>query len=134
MMKRMLLLVSVVMMVLSVTAGAAVALPTQATNYWSTDATCEELGDIVIEVTNRGQFGAAKLQGTSTTLIPRWFTFSATLEGETDPVFTEGHGKRPTDVDDVCHYSWLETIEDDPDFADGTYRLEAAVGVNLVGR
>jgi hypothetical protein len=134
-MKRMLLLVSVVMMVLSVTAGAAVALPTQATNYWTTEATCDELGEIVIEVTNRGSFGAAKVQGTGTTLIPRWFTFSATDTATDEVVFTESHTKKPAEVDDVCSYWWIEVVpEGDPYVPAGTYLLEAEVGVKIAGR
>jgi hypothetical protein len=137
-MKKMLLLVSVVMMVLSVTAGAAVALPTQATNYWTTEATCDGLGDIVIEVVNLGSWGAAQFQvdgGETMTAIPRWFTFSATDMSTNQVVFTESHTKKPAQIDDVCRYSWIEVVpEGDPYVPAGTYLLEAEVGIKIAGR
>jgi hypothetical protein len=38
------------------------------------DLACDGLGDITIEVVNRGHWGAAKVQGTNTTLIPDLLT------------------------------------------------------------
>jgi len=130
-MRRLILLVCAAALALSMSAGTALAAPTDATNYWAIDATCDVLGEITIEVVNLGNWGAAKVQGTQTTLIPRWFTFDVIFQG--DIVFSEGHAKTST-VDDVCRYSWTEVIpEDDPPFEAGTYLFEAEVGVKVVG-
>lgn len=132
-MRRMAILLSATAIALSISVGAAVAAPTQARNYWAIDATCDELGEVTIEVTNLGNWGAAKIQGTQITLIPRWFTFDVTYQDQV--VFSESHEKRPTGVDDICEYSWTEEVpEGDPFLEQGTYLLEAKVAVKVVGR
>ncbi|HSJ28094.1 MAG TPA: hypothetical protein VLB67_07760 [Acidimicrobiia bacterium] len=126
-------LFSVAAMAMSMSVGVAAAAPTQAQNYWVIDASCGELGDITIEVTNLGNWGAAKIQGTQLTGIPRWFTFDVSYQGTV--VFSERHEKRPADVDDICAYSWTEEVpEGDPFLEAGTYLLEGKVGVKIVGR
>lgn len=132
-MRRMMVLLSAAAIAMSISVGAASAAPTQAQNYWAIDATCDELGEITIEVTNLGNWGAAKIQGTQLTAIPRWFTFDVTYQGQV--VFSESHEKRPADIDDICRYSWTEEVpEGDPFLDPGTYLLEAEVGVKIVGR
>jgi hypothetical protein len=131
-MRRMMVMLSAAAMAMSMSIGAAAA-PTQAQNYWSIEATCDKLGAITIEVTSLGNWGAAKVQGTHLTLIPRWFTFDVTYQDTV--VFSESHEKRPAGVDDICAYSWTEEIpEGDPFLEAGTYLLEAKVGVKVVGR
>jgi hypothetical protein len=50
-------------------------------------------------------------------------------------VLVERHEKRPAAVDDICRYSFVDVLEaDDPPFEAGTYLVEAAVGVKVVGR
>lgn len=132
-MRRMMVLLMAAAMAMSTSLGAAAKSPTQAQNYWAIDATCDVLGDITIEVTNLGNWGAAKIQGTKLTGIPRWFTFDVSYQGTV--VFSESHEKRPADVDDICRYSWTEEVpEGDPFFEAGTYLLEGTVGVKIVGR
>lgn len=134
-MRRMMVLASAAAIAMSMSVGAAAA-PSQAQNYWAIDATCDELGDITIEVTNLGNWGAAKIQkiqGTQLTGIPRWFTFDVTYQDNL--VFSESHDKRPADVDDICAYSWTEEVpEGDPLLEAGIYLLEGKVGVKVVGR
>jgi hypothetical protein len=133
-MRRMMVLLMAAAMAMSMTLGAAAA-PTQAQNYWAIDATCDELGEVTIEVTNLGNWGVGKIQGTHLTGIPRWFTFDVTYVATGELVFSEIHEKRPSDVDDICRYSWTEEIpEGDPFLEAGTYLLEGAVGVKVVGR
>jgi hypothetical protein len=128
----MMVLLSAAAIAMSISVGAAAAAPTQAQNYWAIDATCDELGDITIELTNLGNWGTAKIQA-QLTAIPRWFTFDVTYQDQV--VFSEGHAKRPADVDDICAYSWTEEIpEGDPFLEAGTYLFEAKVGVKVVGR
>jgi hypothetical protein len=122
-MKKIMLMVCTAAVALSLSAGAAAAAPTQATNYWAIDATCDGLGAVVIEVVNRGNWGAGKFQGTQLTGIPRWFTSTVTHE-EFGVVFADGNAKRPADVDDICRYS----------FVDGPYLIAVEVGVKVVGR
>jgi hypothetical protein len=132
-MRRMMVLLSAAALAMSMSIGTAAAAPAQAQNYWATDATCNELGNITIEVTNLGNWGAAKIQGMQLTLIPRWFTFEVTYQNQV--VFSESHEKRPASVDDVCEYSWTEEVpEGDPFLEAGTYLLKGTVGVKVVGR
>lgn len=132
-MRRMMVLLMAAAMAMSMSLGAAAKSPTQAQNYWAIDATCDDLGEITIEVTNLGNWGAAKIQGTHLTGIARWFSFEVTFPDST--VFSERHEKRPADVDDICRYSWTEVIpEGDPFLAAGSYLFEGAVGVKIVGR
>lgn len=132
-MRRTMVLLSATALAMSMSLGVASAAPTQAQNYWAIDASCDVLGDVTIEVTNLGNFGAAKIQGTHLTLIPRWFTFDVTFPDST--VFSERHEKRPAAVDDVCAYSWTEEVpEGDPFLDAGTYLFEGEVGVKVVGR
>lgn len=132
-MKRTMVLLSATALAMSMSLGVASAAPTQAQNYWAIDASCDVLGDVTIEVTNLGNFGAAKIQGTKLTGIPRWFTFDVSYQGQV--VFSERHEKRPADIDDICRYSWTEEVpEGDPFLEAGTYLLEGAVGVKIVGR
>lgn len=132
-MRRMMVMFSAAAVAMSMSIGVAAAAPTQAQNYWAVDATCDELGEITIEVTNLGNWGAAKIQGTHLTGVARWFTFDVSYEGTV--VFSERHEKRPADVDDICAYSWTEEIpEGDPTLEAGTYLFEGRVGVKIVGR
>ncbi len=132
-MRRMTVLLMAAAMAMSMGVGVAAAAPTQAQNYWTIDATCDVLGAVTIEVTNMGNFGAAKIQGTKLTGIPRWFTFDVSYQGQV--VFSESHEKRPADVDDTCRYSWTEEVPaGDPFLEAGTYLLEGTVGVKVVGR
>lgn len=121
-MKRLILVVSAAALALAMTAGAATAAPTDATNYWEIDATCDGLGDVALEVVNRGRWGAGKIQGTKLTGIPRWFAATVTI-GDT-VVFEEGNAKQPTDADDICRYS----------FVDGPALIDVEVGMKVVGR
>jgi hypothetical protein len=122
-MRRLMVVVWAAAMALFVSAGVAAAAPTEAKNYWAVDATCDGLGDVVIEVVNLGSWGAGKFQGTQLTGIPRWFGSTVTHE-EFGVVFSDRHAKRPVDVDDVCRY-W---------FVDGPYLIEVEIGVKVVGR
>lgn len=132
-MRRTMVLLSATALAMSMSLGVAYAAPTQAQNYWAIDASCDVLGDVTIEVTNLGNLGAAKIQGTKLTGIPRWFTFDVSYRGQV--VFSERHEKRPADVDDICRYSWTEEVpEGDPFLEAGTYLLEGTVGVKVVGR
>jgi hypothetical protein len=133
MMRKMMVLLMAAAMAMSLSLGAAAKAPTQAQNYWAIDATCDVLGEITVEVTNLGNWGAAKIQGTQLTAIPRWFSFDVTYQDQV--VFSESHEKRPADVNDICAYSWTEEIpEGDPFLEAGTYLFEAEVGVKIVGR
>jgi hypothetical protein len=136
-MKRTLLVACVTALALSLTAGSATAaLPSQAKHYWEIDAECDTIGVITLQVVNIG-WGAAEAKDTNLTLIPRWFEFKAThLDAEDGPevIVDDVVTKRPA-TNDVCRYSWVTAIEDDPyGFPDGTYLLEGAVGVKIVGR
>jgi hypothetical protein len=122
-MKRLTLVVWAAVLALLLSAGTAAAAPTEAKNYWAVDATCDGLGDVVIEVVNLGRWGAGKFQGTQLTGIPRWFGSTVTHE-EFGVVFADVNAKRSVDVDDVCRYS----------FVDGPYLIEVEVGVKVVGR
>jgi hypothetical protein len=94
---------------------------------------CDGLGEVVVEVVKRGNWGTAKVQGSQITLIPRWFAFTVTESGTV--LFTESHAKRPADIDTVCRYAFDVVVpEDDPDFPAGTYRFDAEVGAKVRGR
>jgi hypothetical protein len=138
-MKRIILLVCTAALALSVTTGPAAAAPTQAKNYQTYDLACDGLGNITIEVVNRGHWGAAKVQGTQLTLIQSWATLTVTPEGSDTVVYEEAHAKGNDDIDDICRRSWTqEVVEGDPDappgFPAGTYLLQAETGVKHVGR
>lgn len=122
-MKRLWAAPMALMLVVLLSAGVAAAAPTEAKNYWAVDATCDGLGDVVIEVVNRGSWGAGKFQGTQLTGVPRWFGSTVTHE-EFGVVFADVNAKRSVDVDDVCRYS----------FVDGPYLIEVEIGVKVVGR
>jgi hypothetical protein len=115
---------------------AIAALPSQATHYWETEAECDTIGSITLQVVNVG-WGAAKVKDTKLTLLPRLFEFKAThLDAEDGPeVIVDDSVSKRQAADDVCRYSWEMKIKDDPyGFPDGTYLLEGAVGVKVVGR
>jgi hypothetical protein len=136
-MRRILILTCSAAMVLAMLAGPVAAAPTQARNYEAIPAVCDGLGPVVIEVVNLGNWGSGKVQGTKTTLIPRSFTFMVTdITDPNDPVVVdEGEErKRANDATDVCHIEFIEEVEDDPFIPDGTYLIEVAVGVKVVGR
>jgi hypothetical protein len=136
-MRRILILTCSAAMVLAMLAGPVAAAPTQARNYEAIPAVCDGLGPVVIEVVNLGNWGSGKVQGTKTTLIPRSFTFMVTdITDPNDPVVgAEGEErKRANDATDVCHIEFIEEVEDDPFIPDGTYLIEVAVGVKVVGR
>jgi hypothetical protein len=101
-MRRTLIVSFVAAAALSVTAASATAVPTKATNYDAIPATCEGLGEIVIEVTNIGHWGTGKVQGTTLTLIPRSFTFTGTNLATNEVVFEESFEQRNHAVDDTC--------------------------------
>jgi hypothetical protein len=133
-MRRILTVVCAAMVALGMTAGPAAADRSQARNYEEIPATCEELGEIVIEVVNLGQWGTGKVQGTNQTLIPRTFRFTATNVDTGEVVFDEQIAKRNARIDDTCSASFIEEVVDDPEVPDGTYLIEFEVGVRVVGR
>lgn len=134
-MKRVLIMVCAAAMALSLTAGAAAAASPQARFYWSTPATCDVLGEIVLEAGNIGTWGPGKVEGTSITLIRRWYSFQVTHVESGEVLFADHWEKRPDDVDDVCRFSWTQQIgEDDPYLPAGTYLFEGATGVKLASR
>jgi hypothetical protein len=123
--------------VLSMLAGPVAAAPTQARNYEAIPAVCDGLGPVVIEVVSMGNWSTAKIQGTKTTLIPRSFAFTVTdITDPNDPVVVdEGEErKRVTDATDVCRFEFIEEVEDDPFYPDGTYMIELTVTAKVVGR
>ncbi len=134
-MKRILLLACTAALTVSVAAGPAAAAPTRATNYETVDMTCGVLGSITIEVVSRGHWGAAKIQGTNTTLIQAWV--EETVTDPNDDVHEDRHAKGNEDIDDVCSFSWSELLgEDDlpPGFPEGTYDFDIETGVKVRGR
>jgi hypothetical protein len=99
------------------------------------DLACDGLGDITIEVVNRGHWGAAKVQGTNTTLIQAWSEETVTYDGSV--VHQDSHAKGNDTIDDICRFSWSqEFAEDDlpPGFPAGTYHFEIETGVKVRGR
>jgi hypothetical protein len=134
-MKKILLLACTAALTASVAAGPAAAAPTRATNYESVEVTCDGLGDITIEVVNRGHWGTAKIQGTNTTLIQAWAHETVTYEGKV--VNEERHAKGNDRIDDICSHSWSEELGQDdlpPGFSAGTYHFEIETGVKVRGR
>jgi hypothetical protein len=135
-MRRTLLVFCLAAMCLAMLAGPAAAAPTQARNYDAFPAVCDGLGPVVIEVVNFGNWGAAKIQGTRTTLIPRSFAWTVTdITDPDEPVVEAGEErKRATDATDVCRFEFVDEVLDDPFIPDGTYRIELAVEVKVRGR
>jgi hypothetical protein len=136
-MRRILLVTCLAATVLSMLAGPVAAAPTQARNYEAIPAVCDGLGPVVIEVVSMGNWSTAKIQGTKTTLIPRSFAFTVTdITDPNDPVVVdEGEErKRVTDATDVCRFEFIEEVEDDPFYPDGTYMIELTVTAKVVGR
>jgi hypothetical protein len=134
-MKKILLLACTAALTASVAVGPAAAAPTRATNYETVEATCDGLGDITVEVVNRGHWGAAKIQGTNATLIQAWVNETVSYDGEV--VHEERHAKGNDRIDDICSRSWSEELgEDDlpPGFPAGTYHFEIETGVKVRGR
>ncbi len=134
-MKRLLLLTCTAALMASVAAGPAVAAPTRATNYETVAMTCDVLGGITIEVVSRGHWGAAKIQGTNTTLIQAWV--EETVTDPNDGVHQDSHAKGNDAIDDVCRFSWSEELgEDDlpPGFEPGIYDFDIETGVKVRGR
>jgi hypothetical protein len=122
---------------LALAAGPAAADRSQARNYEAIPATCDGLGEVVIEVVNLGHWGTGKVQGTNLRLIPRYFIFTVTdITDPTEPeVVDSGEARQRNDaVDDECVISFVEEVEDDPFIPDGTYLIEVTVGVKVVGR
>lgn len=118
---------------LGLMASPAVAAPSQARNYEEIPVTCEGLGEVVIEIVNLGNWGAAKIQGTQQTIIPRSFEFVATNVDTGEVVIDEQIAKPNDRVDDVCTASFTEEVVDDPEIEPGTYLIELTVGVRVVG-
>jgi hypothetical protein len=133
-MRRILIVTCVAGMVLSLLAGPVAAAPTQARNYEAIPAVCDGLGPVVIEVVSLGHWSTGKVQGTQTTLIPRSFAFTLTDTSTGEVVDSGEERKRPDDSDDVCRIVFVEEVEDDPFIPDGTYLIEVAVEVKVVGR
>ena len=133
-MRRIFIVSIVAAAALSVTAAGATAAPTNATNYEAIPATCEGLGAIVIEVTNIGQWGTGKVQGTTLTLVPRSFTFTGTNLATNEVVFEDHFEKRNDAVDDTCTFTFIEEIPEGDEFLPpGTYEITGTVGVRVVG-
>lgn len=120
---------------LAVAAPGAIAAPTTAHNYQAIPASCQGLGEIVIEVTNLGQWGTGKVQGTQLTLVPRTFTFLGTHVESDTVVFDDVLEKPNAEVDDVCAFSIEEVIPPGDPFLPegGTLHIEGTVGVKIVG-
>lgn len=134
-MKRIFGVACMAALALSTIANAASAAPTEARHYEAIPATCQEQGEIVIEVTNLGNWGTGKVQGSQHTLIPRTFHFVGThLESGTQ-VFEESLQKNNAEIDDVCVFSFVEEIPADDPFlpGGGTLLIEGTVGVKVVG-
>jgi hypothetical protein len=122
-------------LLLTMNIGTASASPSNVRNYETLDLECDRLGDITVQIINLGNWGAAKVQGTRLTVIPRWFEFTATnLDTGETVIDGERVSQRNDTVDDVCRWSGEFYLERDPDFVDGTYSFEGAVGVRVVGR
>ena len=118
---------------LALSATAATAAPTKATNYETIEATCDGLGDVTIEVVNRGHWGAVRVQGTNITLIQSWATLAVTPEGSDTVVYEESHAKGNDDTDDVCRDSWIEVLEEEVTMKRWTGTLGAtAVAVAMI--
>jgi hypothetical protein len=133
-MRRTLIVSFVAAAALSVTAASATAAPTNATNYEAIPATCEALGEIVIEVTNIGHWGTGKVQGTGLTLIPRSFVFTGTNLDTNEVVFEDSFAKRNDAVDDTCTFTFIEEVPEGDEFLEpGTYEIRGTVGVKVVG-
>lgn len=113
----------------------AAAAPTGAHNYEAIPASCDGLGEVVIEVTSLGQWGTGKVQGTSLTLVPRSFAFVGTLLETGEVVFEEAFAKTNSATDDVCVFSFVEEIPPGDPFlpSGGTVIIEGTVGVRIVG-
>lgn len=134
-MKKILLLACTAALMASVVAGPAAAAPTGATNYQTVAMSCDGLGDITIEVVNRGHWGAAKIQGTTSTMIQAWVHEVVTYDGAV--VHEDSHAKGNDDIDDTCSFSWSEELGQDdlpPGFPAGTYRFDIETGVKVRGR
>jgi hypothetical protein len=134
-MKKILLLACTAALMASVAAAPAAAAPTRATNYQTVEMTCDDLGDITVEVVNRGHWGAAKVQGTKTTLIQAWANETVIFDGEV--VHQDGHAKGNDHIDDICRFSWSAELGEDalpPGFPEGTYHFEVETGVKVRGR
>ena len=132
-MRKIVMGVSGAAVALALTASPAAAAPSQARNYEEIPVTCEGLGEVVIEIVNLGNWGAAKVQGTQLTVIPRSFGFVATNVDTGEVVIDEQTAKPNARVDDVCTASFIEVVEDDPEIEPGTYLIELTVGVRVVG-
>jgi hypothetical protein len=133
-MGRFLVVVCAAATALALMAGPAAADRTNARHYEAIPVTCDELGEVVIEVVNVGNWGTGKVQGTQLTLIPRFFDF-AVFDADDEVVFADRVAKRNPMVDDVCHGTFVEEVpEDDPFLDPGVYRFEFSVGVRVVGR
>lgn len=136
-MRRILPLASVTALALSMGVGTAAAAPTQARNYQEVELSCDGLGDITIAVVNRGHWGAAKtrIEGTPTTVIQAWAHETVSFEGTV--VHTDTHAKGNDAIDDVCRFSWSETLTEEalpPGMPEGEYHFEVETGVKLRGR
>jgi hypothetical protein len=133
-MRRVLIVVCAAGMALALTAGPAAADRSQARNYDAIEATCDGLGEVVIEVVSLGHWGTGKVQDTNLTLVPRYFAFTVTDLSTGQIVEEDEARKRNDSVDDECLISFVEEVEDDPFIPDGTYLIEVRVGVRVVGR
>lgn len=134
-MKRMFSVACIAALALSTTATAAAAARTNAHNYEAIPATCQEQGDIVIEVTSLGQWGTGKVLGTQRTLLPRSFHIVGTHLESGTVVFEDFVEKNMAEVDDVCMFSFVEEIPPDDPFlpGGGTLLIEGTVAVKIVG-
>jgi hypothetical protein len=134
-MKRILVLACTAALTASVAAGPAAAAPTRASNHQTVEMTCDGLGDITIEVVNRGHWGAAKIEATNTTLIQAWVDESVTYDDEV--IHQDRHTKGNDDIDDICRFSWSEELGEEelpPGFPAGSYLFEIETGVKVRGR
>lgn len=134
-MNRTLLLACTGALALALGFAPASAAPTQAANHQVVEMTCEQLGPIAIEVVNRGHWGAAKIQGTTTTLLQAWAEETVWFDGEV--VHEDRHARGNDTIDDTCRLSWSEDLgEQDvpPGFPTGTYDFEVETGVKIRGR
>jgi hypothetical protein len=134
-MKRILVLACTAALTAAVAAGPAAAAPTRATNYQTVEMTCDGLGDTTVEVVNRGHWGAAKIQGTNTTLIQAWA--SETVSYDDEVVHRDTHAKGNDHIDDICRFSWSQELGADelpPGFPEGSYLFEIETGVKVRGR
>jgi hypothetical protein len=134
-MRKILLVTCTAALMAWVATAPAAAAPTRATNYQTVDMSCDGLGAITIEVVNRGHWGAAKIQGTKTTLLQAWADETVIYDNQV--VHQERHTKGAAAIDDVCRLSWSEQLAADdlpPGFPEGTYRFEIETGVKVRGR